>query len=351
MKYATLGATLFVTIGMLGFGYFSFPSLRSQRDLIEVKGLSEKIVDSDIAEIRLSVSNNNEDLHTIYNKKEKEREKIINCLKQLKFDSDIYKSDFSVYEQDNRIYEDGKIIRVEKNFHSTNDIYLRTSQFDKIDALKSELSKLGAEGIFVSIDCVYKLTNFKSLRLDMLSEASKNAQESANAFVKNYNEKVTKLVYLRQGEITISSDVESADSSNSYSPILLDAVTSISGLDFTSNIGFATSISETNIMSVILFPILQPAKNNIIIIKTIIIKFIFLVFIFPFSLFSTFVILNKFFIFAPFNSFEFFSLFLFDFLFIVLYILSVLIFLFFIDLSFLLFLLFKQIFTSYITHF
>lgn len=216
MKYATLGATLFVTIGMLGFGYFSFPSLRSQRDLIEVKGLSEKIVDSDIAEIRLSVSNNNEDLHTIYNKKEKEREKIINCLKQLKFDSDIYKSDFSVYEQDNRIYEDGKIIRVEKNFHSTNDIYLRTSQFDKIDALKSELSKLGAEGIFVSIDCVYKLTNFKSLRLDMLSEASKNAQESANAFVKNYNEKVTKLVYLRQGEITISSDVESADSSNSW---------------------------------------------------------------------------------------------------------------------------------------
>ncbi len=215
-KFITIVLALCVTIGMLGFGYFSFPSLHSKIDLIEVKGLSEKIVDSDIAEIRISISNNNKDFNTVYNQKEKEKEKIINCLKQLNFESDIYKSDFSLYEKNDKIYEDGKIVRTEKIFYSTNDIFLRTTQFDKIDALKAELSKLGAEGIFVSFDCIYKLTDFKSLRLEMLNEASKSAQESANAFVKNYNEKVTKLVYLKQGEITISSDCESADSSDSW---------------------------------------------------------------------------------------------------------------------------------------
>lgn len=198
--------------GMLGFGKFSFHDLRPNTDLIEVKGLSEKIVNSDIAEIKITIKNDNTDISALYQKSKEDKEKVIAYLKQAGFESDIYKFDFTTNSYEDHIYEDGKVISKEKRFSSFDYIFLKTTKFDQIENLKTKLAEFGIEKILISFDCTYKLLDFKGLRLSMLAEAAQNAKDSARAFVKNFNGVITNLVYLRQGEITITSDTESEQS-------------------------------------------------------------------------------------------------------------------------------------------
>ena len=201
--------------GLLGFGKFSFPYLSPNRDLIEVKGLSEKIIDSDIAEIKITIRNTSSDMEFLYKKKKEDKQKVLAYLKDAGFENDIYKSDFSTYDYDDNIYENGKIIRKEKVYTASDEIFLKTTKFDQIENLKSKLSEFCVAKIALSYDCIYRLTDFKSLKLLMLNEAAKNARDSANAFLSDQRSSITGLAYLKQGEITINSDTQSASSSNS----------------------------------------------------------------------------------------------------------------------------------------
>ena len=67
------------------------------------------------------------------------------------------------------------------------------------------------ENILISCVYSYKFTDFQSLKLDMLNEASKNAQESAIAAVSPYNKHIVGISYMRQGEVSIRAENEFED--------------------------------------------------------------------------------------------------------------------------------------------
>ncbi len=210
-------AAICLLVGMVGFGKYSFKNLRLiNGDLIEVKGLSEKIVDSDIAEITIRIKGSDQNIEDVYKKSKSDKEKVMACLNETAFAGDIYKTDSYINNRERRTRDSQGEYISEKYFESTDEIFLKTKKFDQIEGLKAKLSELYSQKIVVSCDCVYKLTNFQSLRLSMLDEAARNAWESANAFVKHSNGNISDLVYLRQGEITISSDTASGGGSVSH---------------------------------------------------------------------------------------------------------------------------------------
>lgn len=211
-------AAVCLLIGMVGFGKFSFKNLKlNNTDLIEVKGLSERIVDSDIAEITIKIENNDKDIEKVYAKAKNDKERVIDCLKKTAFAEDISKTNSSIQNRIEGTYNQQGQYITEKTFEAVNEIFIRTTKFDQIENLKAKLSELYSEKIVVSCDCVYKLTDFQSLKLSMLDEAATNAWESANAFVLHSHGKISSLVYLRQGEITVTSDTASSGGDSLYS--------------------------------------------------------------------------------------------------------------------------------------
>ena len=195
----TFGLLIFgciVAIGLASFGYVKYSDDR----LVEVKGLSEKTVRADIGDMSISISNSGyANLEDLYKKRVSDKEKVINFLK-------------------NQGITDDEIVNFAMNTSDYNEedntINIRTSQLEKIGKIKSEIVKLSSEGVLLTYNYSYKLTNFINVKLEMMKEASQNALENAKAFVEPQGVNIGRVAYLRQGEITIRAEDESENVSS-----------------------------------------------------------------------------------------------------------------------------------------
>lgn len=212
-----VGAAI-ISVGLLGLGCFSAYYARSNLSLITVKGLSEKIVRSDIAEMSIKFSNKKfENLDELSKKRIADKEKVLNFLKDHGItDEEIV--NFSMNTSDYTEETKGKsdldtIISTKKNryFKSSDTFYIKTKQLEKIDVLKSDIVKLLSDDVFVTYDYSYKLTNFIDVKLGMMREASANARRNAEVFVEPQGVEIDDVAYLNQGEITIRAEDESED--------------------------------------------------------------------------------------------------------------------------------------------
>ena len=203
--------------GMLGFGKFSLREwAQGRQNLIEVKGLSEKIVDADIAEIKITIKNDGYDVKALHKKREADKEKVMQLLQEMGFADEVYNSESSMWDYSDDIYENKKLVGKGRLFNVTDMIFVKTKKFANIQALKERLIQLGADKIVTTCECDYKLTNFQDLKLSMIDEAAVNAFDAADKMAKIYHEKISGLSYMRQGEISIKSETESASPGDNW---------------------------------------------------------------------------------------------------------------------------------------
>lgn len=200
-----------IALGLIGFGYVkSFDN-----KLIEVKGLSEKTVRADMGDMSINISNSGySNLEDLYKKRVSDKEKVLNFLKEKGITDDeivsfsMNTSDYS--EEDKTVSASGITTTDRKRlFRSDDCINVKTTRLEKIEKLKAEIVKLSSEGVLLTYKYVYSLTNFVNVKLEMMKEAAQNALKSARAFVDSQNVEIEDVVYLRQGEITISAENES----------------------------------------------------------------------------------------------------------------------------------------------
>lgn len=214
-----IGAAI-IAIGLIGFGYFRTYYTQNTTNLVTVKGLSEKIVRSDVAEMSIKFSNDKfEKLEDLYKKRMADKEKVLRFIKDhgitaeeiVNFSMDTY--DYTEETEDK--LESG-VISTKKNryFRSNDEFILKTKQFEKVDAVKSDVMKLFSENVFVTFDYKYRLTNFIDIKLGMMKEASANARKNAEVFVEPQGLKIGDVVYLNQGEVTIRAEDENEDVSS-----------------------------------------------------------------------------------------------------------------------------------------
>ncbi|MCR5224559.1 MAG: SIMPL domain-containing protein [Alphaproteobacteria bacterium] len=207
--------------GLLWFGNFSISRFGPNKDLVEVKGLSERVVKADVAEISLKIENKNQDLTTLYEKRTADKAKVMNFLKKF----DITEADIASINTDTseETFTDSESKKTEKYFKAEDTIFIKTSNLERVNELKSDIVNLSSENVLISCDCTYRFTHFQQLKLDMINEASKNAKENAISFIAPYDMHIKGVSYLRQGEVTIraeneSEDVNSWDSKEKTSP-------------------------------------------------------------------------------------------------------------------------------------
>jgi hypothetical protein len=211
MKYSYISASI-IACGLIGFGYFSSKNIKSTSELIEVKGLSEKVVRADIGEMVITIINNNDDLEKMYKKRVADKDKVIGFLKSQGItDEEIVNSSMDVLECEEDFTSSSSreiIAKKHKYFKSEDKINICTKDIGKVQKIKEGITKLSSEGVFIKYSYSYPLTNFSDIKMEMMQEASENAKKNAEAFIKPHKQKLGKVIYLRQGEITIRGEDE-----------------------------------------------------------------------------------------------------------------------------------------------
>lgn len=179
--------------------------------MIEVKGLSERVVKADIGEIFIKIENQNPNLKELYTKRTEDKKKTLDFLKKFGIaDKDIVSINSDTEER--TIHYEKK--KEERYFTGSDIIYIKTKNIEQIDKLKSEIVNLCTENILISCSYCYKFTDFQSIKLDMIDEASRNARESAVSSIKPYNKNITDVSYITQGEVSIRAENEFEDVSS-----------------------------------------------------------------------------------------------------------------------------------------
>ena len=212
--------TTIISIGLLGFGYLRTYYSQNTSNLVTVKGLAEKVVRSDMAEMSVRFSNKKfENLEDLYRKRVSDKEKVLKFLKDHGItDEEIvnFSMDTSDYIEETEYKLESGIISTKKNryFKSNDEFSIKTKQLKKVNDVKADVMKLLSENVFVTYDYNYKLTNFIDIKLEMMKEASANARKNAEVFVEPQGLKICDVVYLHQGEVTIRAEDESEDVSS-----------------------------------------------------------------------------------------------------------------------------------------
>ncbi|MDR1982704.1 MAG: SIMPL domain-containing protein [Holosporaceae bacterium] len=221
MKYSYISASIIIACGLVGFGYFSSKNIKASSELVEVKGLSEKVVRANIGEMTVIISNSDDNFEKLYKKRISDKDKVIGFLKSQGItEEEIINSsmDASEYEEENKTISSGvTTVKKHKYFKTEDKINIRTKDIGKIQKIKEGIAKLSSEGVWINYNYSYPLTNFSDIKMEMMQEASENAKKNAEAFIKPYKQKISTVVYLKQGEITIrgEDEAESIESWNS----------------------------------------------------------------------------------------------------------------------------------------
>ena len=216
VRYLLGGIVIIICACAIAAGFWGFGSLKSlEKHIIEVKGLSEKIVRADVGTLHITFENEFEEpkeitkeqkkqlIDDLYKKRTEDRTIVMEFLK----DHGITKEE--IVEESNDIREYNEWVAKDtyrRYMKSTNSIKIRTRAVEKILPIKKEIGDLIGKSIMVSCDYAYKLTDFINIKLEMMREASENARKNAEVFVAPQKTEIDDLIYLRQGEVSINAE-------------------------------------------------------------------------------------------------------------------------------------------------
>lgn len=156
----------------------SAKSFSDQGSYIEVKGLSEKIVKSDVAIWNLNFSVKSNNIDELYSGIEHDTATIKNFLKSKGFeDAEINVAPVSVYQD---TYKDAAYL-----YNSNNQLSVYTSKVDLAKAASKDTLDLIKKGVTLSMnDISFEFTDINSVKPAMLTESIKNAKDTAKQFAK-----------------------------------------------------------------------------------------------------------------------------------------------------------------------
>lgn len=187
---------LFALIISLSF-FVSARSFSDQGSYVEVKGLSEKIVKADTAIWSMSFDIKSNDIDTLYADIEKNTLAIKIFLKERGFDdAEINTAPVNIYQD---TYKDATF-----RYNSSNQISVYTKKVDAAKAAASATLLLVKSGVVLSQNNIsFEFSDLNGIKPDMLAEAIKNAEDTANNFAENANASVGSVTRGNQGVFEI----------------------------------------------------------------------------------------------------------------------------------------------------
>ncbi|MDR1289040.1 MAG: SIMPL domain-containing protein [Holosporales bacterium] len=204
---------------ILGISAFSYVGLRvidliGKRDLyISVKGLSDRVVASDTAVCTIHISRDTDQLKSVQEDRRKDIALILGFLKKKGFDESSIEQ-MSPRIDDNFRYN-GKTEG--KSKYSVQEfITIKSSDVELVKRTVVELLTYmddnGSEGGVVTCDTKYRYTSMNELRIDMIKEATLDAQNRAKHIAETVGNKIAGVRNLTTGQFSIvSADASASD--------------------------------------------------------------------------------------------------------------------------------------------
>ncbi|MFM9836022.1 MAG: SIMPL domain-containing protein [Methylophilaceae bacterium] len=218
VKESAILGTLLLT-GLLGLGYFisnSILTMKAMERTVEVKGLSEREINADVAiwPITFNIAENDlVKLSTVIKDKNTE---VIKFLKSKGFDdSEVSISAPSTIDKLAREYD--SVTNSAFRYSASSTVTVYTNQVEKVKEARTQLGELGKLGIAIGNDnngmgTQYLYSKLNDIKPAMIEEATKNARQTAEKFAKDSNSKLGKIRRASQGTFSI----EDRDSSTAY---------------------------------------------------------------------------------------------------------------------------------------
>lgn len=178
--------------------FFAAKDFSKQGSYVEVKGLSERIVKADIAIWSLNFEVKSNDIDTLYAETEKNILAIKSFLKQKGFeDSGINVAPVNIYQD---TYKEALF-----RFNSMNQVSVYTKKVDLAKSASNETLLLVKKGVVLNQNSIsFDFSDINSIKPEMLTDAIKNAQATAEQFAKNANASLGEVVRGNQGVFEIT---------------------------------------------------------------------------------------------------------------------------------------------------
>lgn len=159
--------------------FFSARHFSRQGSYIEVKGLSEKIVKSDIAIWSLGFEVKSNSVDQLYADTASNIGIIKAFLAEKGFDAgEVNVAPINIYQD---TYKDAAF-----RYNSTTQISVYTKKVDLAKATSNEVLNLVKKGVVLSQNYIsFEFSDIMSIKPEMLAEAIKNAESTAELFAKN----------------------------------------------------------------------------------------------------------------------------------------------------------------------
>jgi hypothetical protein len=211
MKFTWL-ATIVIgfSIALAGFFIGNMHKIGKKYDrFVQVKGLSEREVDADLAvwpinitltandlpSLRKQIESQNEDVHTFFVSQGFEKDEITKGSTNI---NDVRADFYNANARNN-----------EFRYLAKSEFTIRTTDISKLQKALSESLELTSKGILLGSKNTwrpieYVFTGLNELKPSMIEEATKNARQVAEKFAKDSNSRVGKIRTARQGLFTIN---------------------------------------------------------------------------------------------------------------------------------------------------
>ena len=178
--------------------FFAARDFSKQQSYVEVKGLSEKIVKADVAiwSLNFEVKSNNIDL--LYSDIEKNILVIKTFLKEKGFeDSEINVAPVNIYQD---TYKDALF-----RYNSNTQLSVYTKKVDLVRSASKDTLLLVKKGVTLNQNSInFEFSDINSVKPEMLTEAIKNAKDTAAQFAKESGSSLGSVSRGNQGVFDIS---------------------------------------------------------------------------------------------------------------------------------------------------
>lgn len=212
-----LASSLVIALGIMFGGYFignGVIQFKKLDRLVEVKGLAEKIVESDEARWMLNYNLSSNDMADLNKKIMQTNDEITKFLLAQGFDiNEIEKMAGNITDKEALEYSDRKGLR----YVVRGGFVISSKKVSKLIEASQRSDELLSRGVVLSGSQIsYYFTKLNEIKPAMLEEAIKNAKEAANSFAKTADASLGDIKYASQGLFSISSPISEYESESSF---------------------------------------------------------------------------------------------------------------------------------------
>lgn len=212
MKKNELFSAVIIAVGLVIAGYFignTFKNGKAYDRSVQVKGLSEKQVNADLAVWPISITVAGNDLNLIKNDLEQQNIEIMNFFLNQGFTAEELNRGTTNINDSKAVLYGSENQNRQFRYIANSDFTVRTSDIEKLQKALTNSLDLISKGILISSKNTwqpiqYSFSGLNKIKPGMIEEATKNAREVAEKFALDSNSKVSKIKSANQGQFSIT---------------------------------------------------------------------------------------------------------------------------------------------------